>query len=55
MTVCQICGEIDMTTILDLCRECEEDKDEYFNDEDGGISRCTQCHEKYKDCYCEGD
>lgn len=29
MTVCEICNQIDMTTINDICRDCQREADEY--------------------------
>ena len=38
MTVCEVCGEIDMNTILDVCRDCQRERDEYKE-----IAQCDDC------------
>lgn len=51
MTVCDLCGEIEMNGIGNLCRQCEHDID---IDEDYQ-SKCSECNETFSECDCAMD
>lgn len=52
MTVCDSCGEIDMSSIGPLCRQCEDDIQQFDDDK----HECDYCGSRYHSTMsCEFD